>query len=272
MITITLSLIAIVIGVLVILGIGPIDEYLVEKYGKYGHLVGGKILIIIGFLGIITRSFVIIDSDGTGHLKRIFMASDLPAGRIIATDGEKGPQADVLGPGFHFIPFVKVLYEVEELPVINIKEGSLGFLTAKDGSPLRDGQFIANEWPEKDFKSMLDAKYFLTEGKGQKGPQLTVLPPGKYRLNHYLFNVSESKALDVPTGQVAVIRSNVGLKSGCPDPISSVKGAAGARVATPIVPKGCVGMGYTACSRSLLPESQGLCPYVDTDASSDLGV
>lgn len=242
MITIALSLLAIIIGILVILGIGPIDEYLINKFGKYGHFVGGKILIIIGLLGIITRSFVIIDSDGTGHLKRVFMASDLPIGRIIATDGAKGPQADVLGPGFHFIPFVKVLYEVEELPVINIQEGSLGFITAKDGNPLRDGQFIANEWPEENYKKMLDAKYFLTEGQGQKGPQLTVLPPGKYRINHYLFKVSESKALDVPTGQVAVIRSNVGLKSGCPDPISSVKGASGAKVATAIVPKGCVGV------------------------------
>ncbi len=242
MITITLSLIAIIVGVLVILGIGPVDEYLNRKFGKYGHFIGGKLLIIIGVIGFATRSFVIIDSDGAGHLKRVFMAGDLPVGRIIATNGEKGPQADILGPGFHLIPFIRVLYEVEELPVINIPEGNLGFLTAKDGVPLREGQFISEEWPEEKYKDMLDANYFLTEGKGQKGPQLTVLPPGKYRINHYLFNVTTYPALDVPTGQVAVIRSNVGLKEGCPDPISSIEGAAGAKVATPIVPKGCVGV------------------------------
>jgi hypothetical protein len=69
-----------------------------------------------------------------------------------------------------------------------------------------------------------------------------VLKPGKYRLNHYLFKVEETQALDVPTGQVAVIRSNVGLKDGCPDPIISIGGESGASVATPIVPKGCVGV------------------------------
>lgn len=242
MITVVLSLIAIIVGILVMTGIGPVDEFLNAKFGKYGQFIGGKILILIGLVGIVTRSFVIIDSDGTGHLKRVFMASDLPTGRIIATDGEKGPQADVLGPGFHLIPFVKVLYEIEELPVIDIKEGDLGFITARDGVPLRNGQFISNEWPENKFKEMLDAKFFLTEGEGQKGPQLTVLRPSKYRLNHYLFKVTTAPALDVPTGMVAVIRSNVGLKDGCPDPIASAKGEAGADVATPIVPKGCVGV------------------------------
>lgn len=89
---------------------------------------------------------------------------------------------------------------------------------------------------------MLDAHYFLTEGKGQKGPQLTVLRPGKYRLNRYLFEVTAVPALDVPTGHVAVIRSDVQEREDCPDPIANAKGHADANVSTPIVPRDCIGV------------------------------
>jgi len=242
MFTIAISLIAIVVAILVSSGVGPLDEKLKNRFGRFGPILFGQLLLVLGLIGIVTRSFVIIDSNGTGHLKRIYFAPNLPAGQIIARDGEKGPQADILGPGFHFILFGKVFYEIEELPVVEIKEGKLGFITAKDGSPLRDGQFISDEWAEQDFEKMLDAHYFLTEGKGQKGPQLTVLRPGKYRINHYLFEVKQVDALDVPTGQVAVIRSNVGAQQGCPDPVVTAKGESGQHVSTPIVPKGCIGV------------------------------
>lgn len=43
---------------------------------------------------------------------------------------------------------------------------------------------------------MLNAEYFLTNG-GQKGPQLTVLKPGKYRLNRYLFDVKIEDATNI---------------------------------------------------------------------------
>ncbi len=242
MITVTLSLLAIALGILTLAGVSNVRNFL-DKIPKLEPTLSSKILIVLGIIGIVTRSFVIIDSNGTGHLKRVYFASDLPTGRIIAAHGEKGPRAEVLGPGFHFILFAKMLYEIEELPVVEIKEGHLGFVTTKDGMPLRDGQFIAEPWPEDKFESMLDASYFLTAGKGQKGPQLTVLPPGKYRINHYLYNIKEEPALDVPTGQVAVIRSNVGTAaSQCPDPVQTALGASDANVSTPIVPQGCVGV------------------------------
>ena len=61
--------------------------------------------------------------------------------------------------------------------------------------------------PDK-FKDMLDAAYFLENG-GQNGPQLTVLPPGKYRLNLYLFKARPNKATDIPAGFVGVVKFNV---------------------------------------------------------------
>jgi len=199
-------------------------------------------LLFIGAILLVSRSFVIVDADEAGHLKRIFFAADLPAGRIIANAGQKGPQSEILTPGFHFIPFVRDLYEIEFYPVVEVPEGQYGLLMARDGAPLRDSQFIADPWAEADFEKMLDASHFLTDGGGQKGPQLTVLRPGKYRLNRYLFHIKTLSAVDVPTGHVAVIRSNVQTVSECPDPIEVARGTAGDTVAMPIVPKGCIGV------------------------------
>ena len=199
-------------------------------------------LVGVGLFLLGSRSFVIIGANEVGHLERIYLASNLPPGKIIAPDGEKGPQADIIGPGFHFMPFVRILNEVNtDIPVVEIQEGQYGILNAKDGLPFREGQFIADKWPEKEFQNMLNAKHFLTEGKGQKGPQLTVLRPGKYRINRYLFDIKAAKALDVPTGHVAVIRSNVQTNKTCPK-TSLTNGKEGAQVATPIVPKGCIGV------------------------------
>jgi hypothetical protein len=88
---------------------------------------------------------------------------------------------------------------------------------------------------------MIDATYFLQNG-GQKGPQYNVLKPGKYRMNPYLFRIQKLPATDVPTGHVAVIRSNVKTTTEfCPDPSDSVSSADNT-VALPLVPKGCVGV------------------------------
>ena len=205
----------------------------------------------IGALLVGATSFVIIDQDKIGHLKRIYFSSDMPSGQIIAFDGQKGPQASILGPGFHLKPLVNVLFKVEEFPVIQIPQGSYGLLTAKDGAPLAGGQFIAAGWPEKEFDKMLNAEYFLKSG-GQKGPQLNVLKPGTYRINLYLFDVRAQKSLNVRAGEVAVVKSNVNEHDGCPTATELAhkkEGGYGTALSVPLVPRGCIGV----WDESLLP-------------------
>ncbi|NVJ48900.1 MAG: hypothetical protein HWE13_04620 [Gammaproteobacteria bacterium] len=240
--------IAIASIVLLVLGVGTVFfNKGLPGLSKVNGTTIGKIIgiscLFLGLMGFFSRSFLIIDSDEIGHLKKIYLGSDLPAGKIIATDGQKGPQAQILGPGFHFMFLVNVLYDAEMHDVVVIPDGSYGELIALDGAPLRPGQFIADEWPTGEFENMMDAEFFLTEGKGQKGPQLTVLSPGKYRINRFLFDVKVHKALDVPAGHVAVIRSNVATHGhDCPDVIKTAGGSPNANVATPIVPVGCIGV------------------------------
>ena len=198
-------------------------------------------LVVFAIIGFLSRSFVIIDGDEIGALKRVYLGDPLPPGRIIALDGQNGPQAEILGPGFHLIPFVRVLYEVEFFPVQEIPEGQYGLLVTTDGRAIDEGAYLAHPWDEGEQEKMLDATYFLENG-GQKGPQFNVLKPGKYRLNPYLYRINKLVATDVPTGHVAVIRSNIKTTTDpCPDPAKSV-GEADRSVALPLVPKGCVGV------------------------------
>jgi len=171
--------------------------------------------VALGLFFLLLTSYVQIEADGVGHLKRIYLASDMPSGQIVALPGQKGPQAELLGPGFHFIPFVRILNDFEEYAKVIVPEGQYGFVVAKDGRPLVD-EYMAPEWPEGEHTRYLDATYFLEvleDGlpRGYKGPQLTVLPPGEYRINRYLFDVDVSGgALDIPAGFVGVVKSNVG--------------------------------------------------------------
>lgn len=118
-------------------------------------------------------------------------------------------------------------------------------MIAKDGAPLRQGQYLADEWPKADFNKMIDAEYFLgfdigeddyKGARGQKGPQLSVLKPGQYRINRYLFDVKGGDAIDIPAGFVGVVKSNVGdVYKG--DPILPT-GVDASNLSVPIVPKG----------------------------------
>ena len=199
---------------------------------------------ILAFVFFLMTSCLIIDSDKVGHLKRVYMGTEMPTGRIIASPDEKGPQARILAPGFHLIPFIRVTHDFEELPIVKIEQGTYGYVVAKDGNPMPKDQFIAPEWDNAN--NMVDAMKFMGydvedgQVQGVKGPQLTVLPPGEYRVNRYLFEVYSGKATDVPIGHVAVVKSNVGDhyigQAILPDGVEKTT------LSVPIVPKGYKGV------------------------------
>ena len=212
-----------------------------------GGTVTGVVLIVAGLGFLASTSFVLISADRVGHLKRIYLASDLPPGRIIGLPGQKGPQAEILGPGFHFRPLLRVLYDVEQRDVITVPEGYYGQITTLDGAPMPDGMFIAPVIPDDKLATMLDAQTFIEQG-GFRGPQETVLKPGSYRINQYLFDVrvdQETVATVIPTGQVGVVKSNVqqpGLN--CKEEMVRVSEAQhdADALSVPLVPKGCIGL------------------------------
>jgi hypothetical protein len=209
--------------------------------------LGGTLMILAGLLLLSSTSFVLISADKVGHLKRVYVAADLPPGRIIAVNGEKGPQSEILGPGFHFRPLLNVLNEIEQRDVIQVPEGFYGQITTLDGSPMPEGMFIAPVIADEKIEASLDAATFIKTG-GFRGPQETVLKPGSYRLNQYLFDVrvdQSTSATIIPTGQVGVVKSNVqqpGLN--CKEEMVRVSQAQhdADALSVPLVPRGCIGL------------------------------
>lgn len=207
-------------------------------------------VMIIAF-AIASTSYVHIGDGKVGHLFKKYIGSGLPGGRIIAVNGEKGPQSEVLPPGFHLRPLINLTHEVDtEKGEMSIEEGFVGVLSARDGAPLRPGQAFADPFPSETGYAMLDAETFLTKG-GQRGPQVTVLTPGRYRLNRYLWDVRIEAAQEVSVGFVGVIKSNAHsavdfgtLTATKPDNCRVIQHAKQdiQRLDAPIVPVGCIGV------------------------------
>jgi len=166
------------------------------------------VFVIIALICLAATSYVHVESDEIAVLNKIYGTSSLSGEHIIATNGEKGPQAEILTPGWHPWFLVNVIYQVENKKVVSIPSSKYGFLVAKDGVPLRPDQFLADAFSPGHELDMLDAQYFLTHG-GQRGPQTTILAPGNYRLNTYLWDISVYNAVDVAEGAVGVVKSNV---------------------------------------------------------------
>ena len=185
----------------------PLRPKMPTKLAGVGILL---FIIVIVVAALALSSTVNIAGDEVGLVEKKLLGGKLPAGRIIAANRENGIQADMLMPGWHFWKF-PWMYKIDKKKDLQIKDGFIGLLTAKDGKTLPPGTVYAPKWADPD--KMVDAKYFLTEGNGYKGPQLTVLNPGNYKINTALFEVKNVPVLNVKVGQVAVIKSNVGERT-----------------------------------------------------------
>jgi len=166
--------------------------------------------VVVLFTAFTLASFRLVREDQVGIVTKSIGWSSLPPGKIIATSGEKGPQARVLPPGWHpwYWPFI---YDIENVPMVEIPAGQIGLLEASDGNPLPADATYAPEWPAGKEKEMAEnAEYFLTEGGGYRGPQSSVLKPAKYRINPKLFKIRMVPITTIEKAQVGVVKSNVG--------------------------------------------------------------
>lgn len=168
---------------------------------------------VVLFVSFTLASFRLVREDQVGIITKNIGWTSLPPGKIIATDGEKGPQADVLPPGWHpwYWPFI---YDVENVPLVEVPAGQIALVEAADGQPLPEDATYAPEWPADQVKRMAEnAEYFLTDGGGYRGPQSSVLKPGKYRINPKLFKWKLVPITTIEKAQVGVVKSNVGERA-----------------------------------------------------------
>lgn len=216
---------------------------------------GRAALVVLAFslfaFGLVVGSSVVVDENEVGIVHKQFFGKPLPTGQVIARDGEMGPQAEILGPGWHF-GFYPFTYSVRVDRVITIPPGQVGFVTARDGEPLPNNEMFAPAWTSA--QDMLNPVVFLAKG-GRRGPQTTILTPGTYRYNTALHEVTAIPALQIDAGTVAVIKSNSGV------PWTDADGQADLVNGVPLVPKNHRGVwaepltpgGYYLNSHAFLP-------------------
>lgn len=168
------------------------------------------ILLIVAYKPIFwSLGIVVIPNDSVGLVNKKFKIfgknRSLPDGAIIALNGEAGLQADTLAPGLHYW-YWPWQYEIRKTRFALVPEGHVGVVESKDGIPLSSGRVLAKR---VDCDSFQDARKFIKNG-GERGPQITIIPPGTYRINTAMFSISIEKALKIPDNMVGVVTTKEG--------------------------------------------------------------
>ena len=164
----------------------------------------GMVIVPEDKIGLVTKKFVLFGSD-----------KSLPDGRIIATKGEAGFQAQTLAPGLYWSKWIWQ-YSVDMSPFTIIPEGKIGLVLSKDGKEIPTGRILARKVESDNFQ---DATAFLNNG-GQKGRQTAFITSGSYRINTYLFEI-------IIIDQVKIYENMIGVVTaldGEPIPIGQIAG------------------------------------------------
>ncbi len=154
-------------------------------------------------LVILSRILVNVGAKEIAIKERRYIGSKMPPGRVVATEGEVGIQADVLKPGLHLLkwPFERV---VKKVALIEIGSDELGVVEAIDGEPLPAGRIFAPDRAQNAHNNFQDPIAFIKQG-GVKGIQMRTLPPGLWPIHPYLFRLSIAKSTTIPQGKVGIV-------------------------------------------------------------------
>src|SRR6185436_4905588 len=172
---------------------------------RWGLIIGIPLFILL-FYKFILRFFfglVIVPEDRIGLVTKKFVLlgkQELPEGRIIASHGEAGFQAQTLAPGVYFWKWIWQ-YSISFQPFIIIPTGKIGLVLAKDGAELETGRILGRK---VDCDSYQNAEAFLHNG-GRKGRQTAIIAPGSYRINTYLFELELTDLTQIPDKAVGVV-------------------------------------------------------------------
>jgi uncharacterized membrane protein YqiK len=143
--------------------------------------IGGSILLAATCCGLV----VIGEQEVGVVVKKVsFIGKSLPAGRLVALNGEAGYQADTLAPGWHWF-YWPWQFSVRKESVVTVPQGEIALLVANDGASIPPDRMLGKV---VDCDNFQDARKFLTHS-GEKGRQMGFLTAGTYRINTALFEV-----------------------------------------------------------------------------------
>ena len=94
-----------------------------------GVVIGFLVFLGVAVAGVVVATFastllglVVISEREVGIVVKKFAAKSLPAGRLVALNGEAGYQADTLAPGWHFWYWFWQ-YNILKVPMLVIPQG-----------------------------------------------------------------------------------------------------------------------------------------------------
>jgi len=142
------------------------------------------LLLVVNFIGL-----RYIPNNRVGVVEKLWSSKgSVPAGGILARNGEAGYQVDLLRGGLHF-GYWRWQYKIHKVPLVTVPQGKLGYIYARDGEPLTPSQTLGRVVECNNFQ---DAAAFLTGGAtglGQRGRQRKIVREGVYAMNLALFVV-----------------------------------------------------------------------------------
>lgn len=149
----------------------------------------GMVIVPENSVGVVTKKFVLLGSR-----------RKLPDGRILATHGEAGIQAQALAPGLYWMMW-PWQFTVTMQPFTVIPQGKVGLILANDGAELPTGNILGRRVECDNFQ---DAVLFLNSG-GQKGRQTRMLTSGTYRINTLAFTVTQAEITLIKENMVGIV-------------------------------------------------------------------
>jgi uncharacterized membrane protein YqiK len=162
----------------------------------------GYLTLLVSLAILLSASVVVVGGNELALIERRWFGRKMPQGRVVAVGNEVGIQAKTLGPGLHFlIPFI---YKATKSNFTEILENEIGMIESVDGSSIPAGKIFATV--VGGHNSFQDGEVFLKNG-GQKGPQIEILPPGKYRINPYLFKLTKGKVTEIKDLEIGIAES-----------------------------------------------------------------
>ncbi|WP_264554085.1 SPFH domain-containing protein [Flavobacterium sp. N2038] len=149
----------------------------------------GMVIVPEDKIGLVTKKFVLFGADRS-----------LPDGRIIATKGEAGYQAQTLAPGLYWGMWIWQ-YSIDMTGFTIIPEGKIGLVLSKDGKEIPTGRILARKVESDNFQ---DATSFLNNG-GQKGRQTAFITTGSYRINTFLFEIVVADQIKIYENMIGIV-------------------------------------------------------------------
>lgn len=185
------------------------------EIGLQAKILGPGLHFFIPFINIARKHKIIQVGPTEMMALEAVTGKDLPIGQFFGTpvecknyqDGEaflrnggfKGYQSVMLPPGEYMINPHLFKWAISQ--ECTVGESEVGMIEATAGMPIPAGRIFADPVECNNFQ---DSEKFFASG-GQKGPQLSVLTPGKYRFNPFLFKFHSGRVTVVDGGFIGTV-------------------------------------------------------------------